>query len=1575
MNELSKTPDLIAAYSVLSSFKAEDFGSRPSFQDVVKDVFKKALDTKFPGLLATAADLALAEPLTAFDSDNPQPRHYRFMAPDEVMIQRFIDDSPFTLIEGEHRLTTSRDTENPPAQRVSMDSLQAIINEHSAMLIGAYQQAVAAFWSERHEGKQSPFQWLSRSLKAGLNSTTSNRNRVPALSNEKAVSLAVISAFPDKTERLNRSFETPLHAYLVNIQSTERTGPQRFQLPGTLVVTRDMADRSFILSYCPERGVEEFRSLQWLGASFIPHVSERVQASLFTWTLYEPEGDVFEALTLTLIDAQLHTIARLGQTAQAERWSVPRLVRALDDAGGHIPLFNPQERSYLEHVIENLPSWLQQAEPDDQLSYSELLSAHIFWQQKTKGRTFLEGIDALPTYALQMLTQRLNLDHPEDLVDVANIQVVELTVENLQMPQFNEARTSLVDFALSYRGGWPVGLVDVQDSRDRPVPQWLTGSYVKNLIDELDISTHYIELIKRLLIDDEAGLDERQALFKSQISVQLSMLALEKKIKVQAGFTAQGWQTVARLMRPDNGLAVDNCNVCVRPLGFHAYEGSAIDLVANMYLLGPDDLDAGPFILYRPLTADPLLEFASWAALLEAIGQPGELQESVLAWMEDSAHGFYADGGFKRPHLESVLNEGFLALLPRSPASLSTQRIVGDYFEAMYQAHAQALITLADKQTVSASERRWASIKRYGWSLFNGLTFFISGPLQKAAWIFQTLLSLDNGLQARLEGDKEAAMQTVVDLLFNISMALLHEGLNFRATANEKWRHEAPLDEPMLSVYNDKKPEPGLTLEAPALIQKKLPDRHTPQTIAEYSAMDYSWFSSSMRLTPALQAALDAFAVEVDLTQGTRIEEGGLKGLIKLQDQYCVQLEGKTYFVSTDADGVVIRNEHDPQTTGPRLKSSPSGEWNLDLRLGLRGGGPNKRILAKQAKNVEKVTLLLNQAKTIENELSRRAKAADTLEKMLETNPERREASLDRYELELIQWRESIGELNRLTDAAHKVIAIDHHEANTQERWARLALRSFKFQNMLEEYLRELPVRNSLPDYESSLKSVLDDMAGGQTASYEQWVGKLKTTERVEQRLFKNSLIEVEALEHVGKRPLPRSSPLAEIVNGPNAKNFDRHWAPTYLETLCELLIRRGSENLLPEEQSAFDLFGQGALVDTAWSQFNLGREQQGYTSEHLAFLDNALQRYDATEAVCQSLLELNSEHLRNEYLAPMINVLKTLREYAEYQMAAVIIDSESSSSEPDEPRPGPSRKVSHHASGQGSKKKQRIIKTDKKQLLVGTLRHSSSDSAEEIVDVIEGVDNLKVHSYRRVQSGEWEEIAPQRPPTLQATHVKTLTKLESDARTLLGQFRNAIASARASAEFTRIPVEIQEILEFKAMSLEEVAMQMDSIVQATSAEVETLSDERRVGANALSHNLKEGAARLREEGRNLRISIIKRLPPTGANVDYLKNQNAIEIVRIGPRKHLTKGQRKDYLQEYVVKDLQGKELWYAHFHYKTLQTPSNEFDVAHLKTAEQRTFSDKSLYAKAQSAKDYVAVYRAKLEPDLARQLFLSAE
>lgn len=1574
MPTLSTTPDSLVRHAVLGNFAAPDFARRPTFQNVAALCFKQALLEKYPALSVDFTQLAIAEPVESTDSSGP-PRGYRFGHPVDAMIRSFINSTPVTLIQGVHRLTVDPNRLAPHPLAVGMAELQAIINDHAPLLIKAYQQALAEFWSDSPDRSLPPLQWLRRVLQTALKSAALAQGRTPSLPAEQSVALAVVAAFPDRQDRARGTVETPLKAWLVNIDGSHNDARQRFQLPGVMLVTRQMPDRLIVLGYSLEHGVELFASVQAFATCMVTRVLQDTALRSLSWSLHEPEGDFFTALGITLLDEQLRDIARIGADAQAEKYTVARLEQALDEAGRMFPFFSPRERPELQRVMAVLPDWLRQASPADQLACSKLIGAEVAWQRQTRGQTFLEGIVAMPEYAEGLIRQRIEQDHPQSGLDIAQIEIHDIGVESLQLPIFTDDVLPFAEFVLTYRGGWPVGLIGARQRSGEAVPDWLNGAYVKNLVDELDVGSRYIALLKNLLVDNEAEVTRRKGLFASQLQVQLPLFALERKIRGQAGFTQQGVDILNRLMAPGGQHPASAADVCVRPLGFHAYEGAGVDTVANMFVFGARQTGTGPFILYQPFSPEPLLEFASWAALLAAIKQPGDLQESILTWLDDDARGYYADGGFERPHLESVLLEGILAMLPRSPATLGTQRVVGDYFEAMFDANASALMTLADKQTVSTAERRWILLKRYGWSLFNGLTFFLSGPLQKAAWLFQTLLSLDSGLQARINGDKQGVQQTLIDLLFNISQALLHAGLNFKAQANERQRLQAPVDEPLFSIA---KPQPPRVVEphiASVLAQKKLPDLDG-RAARDYSALDFSWFGTQQRLNQTQQASLNTFALAIDLSQGTPIEVGPLQGVINHEGKSYVQVDGHTYRVARDADGLVIQDDNQPTRFGPRLRSDEAGQWRLDLRLGLRGGGPKKAIQALREKKAQKLAALEQQAGELDVELHRRERVLRLTEELLGKYPERHTALVDRYEAEIDAWRTTVLELIAVKTRSHDITPVEGFAMKTQETWVQLTLRLFKLQNYLEETLNLLPVCNSRPSYIPDLLEMMAEISRGSTLPYARWIEDLKQAEQVEARLYKNSLRESQALTEVKRRPLPKESSLLEVASQPDGDYFDRHWAAAYLETLCELVIRRDAFNLTPEEQHAFDLFGQGTLIDTAWSQLSLRREGTLYTGDHLDFFDRTIGQYDAAEGVCRNIISLGSEHFRNEYLPEIIRVLDELRNFAEAQMQNVIHDSESSSSEAEEPVPGPSRVFNlpkaSNSSAQGS---QQIIKTTRNVTLVGQRRPPSTTSEgsdEEIVDVAEGIDRMKIRSYRKTQAGDWEEIGSSRPPTLQASQARPLAGLQVEARKLLERLSEVIAQNRVSANTSKIPVEIEEILDFKARALDEVAQQIEKIVLASNHNVEVLDPQRKTAALAQIAELKAAAGRLRTEGRSLRINIIKRLPPTGANVEYLLAQGEVSIARVGQRRHLSRGQRKDYLDEYVIKTREGTELWFAHFHYKAKDTPVAEFEVAHLKTAQQRTLSEQALYARAQSSHEYIEVYRAKLDRAMAQRLFL---
>ena len=106
----------------------------------------------------------------------------------------------------------------------------------------------------------------------------------------------------------------------------------------------------------------------------------------------------------------------------------------------------------------------------------------------------------------------------------------------------------LAEFSLTYVGGKPAAFIEVKERSGRPLPTWLNASYIKNLLEEIDIGSLYISLLKANLVDDTAQVTRRLTLFKSQLKAQLPLLALEHKIRGTGGFTEAGWHLVARLM-------------------------------------------------------------------------------------------------------------------------------------------------------------------------------------------------------------------------------------------------------------------------------------------------------------------------------------------------------------------------------------------------------------------------------------------------------------------------------------------------------------------------------------------------------------------------------------------------------------------------------------------------------------------------------------------------------------------------------------------------------------------------------------------------------------------------------------------------------------------------------------------------------------------------------------------------------------------------------------------------------------------------------------------------------------------
>jgi len=185
----------------------------------------------------------------------------------------------------------------------------------------------------------------------------------------------------------------------------------------------------------------------------------------------------------------------------------------------------------------------------------------------------------------------------------------------------------------------------------------------------------------------------------------------------------------------------------------------------------------GPCLLYRPLSNQPLMQFPSPTNLLYAIKQDTPLRQSVLAWLPDKVRTAYAQfvfpGSLPSPWVfTSVLNDPLNALVMTGPVELGREVLPNDDFATLFRANADALVTLADRQSVSNAEARWESFKHAGWLMFNAVLPFMGRAVGAATWIWQLMDDLQQMVDTNEVGDRSAGLSALVDILLTLGMVL-----------------------------------------------------------------------------------------------------------------------------------------------------------------------------------------------------------------------------------------------------------------------------------------------------------------------------------------------------------------------------------------------------------------------------------------------------------------------------------------------------------------------------------------------------------------------------------------------------------------------------------------------------------------------------------------------------------------------------------------------------------------------------------------------------------------------------------
>lgn len=264
-----------------------------------------------------------------------------------------------------------------------------------------------------------------------------------------------------------------------------------------------------------------------------------------------------------------------------------------------------------------------------------------------------------------------------------------------------------------------------------------------------------------------------------------------------------------------------------------------------------------------------------------------------------------------------------------------------------------------------------------------------------------------------------------------------------------------------------------------------------------------------------------------------------------------------------------------------------------------------------------------------------------------------------------------------------------------------------------------------------------------------------------------------------------------------------------------------------------------------------------------------------------------------------------------------------------------------------------RVFETEDRTLLIGVEELDTANNTRRYT--LTGAEN-RTEIWAQNADGRFylTNPAPVAPPLPAATNALALL---SEARARLNAAQAYVKKVEEYARHTMLPVDLEEMLVREADELLNRARTL----------------ERPLPQDPIILQLRDKAAALTNEGRNLRVrQTLASKTPTEGYLDYLRDQQVVEIRRGGTARNLNEGHkgRPDYLQEYTVWDVTKTPqvpLWYAHFHYDKAGAQFDEFIKAHLKTPEQRNLGLQWQRAQAEAGAGVESIWRGNIGRPMA--------
>ena len=1498
MTHLLSLSGEIARSAPMASSVSKRFASRPSLRDVALQVLKTQFAVQYPKLDVDFSHVHLFEPIGPTSAASFAG--YRKLLLVDALVDRFLHDENIILVQGYHFLTAQAGAENPSALAVDMTQVQGIVNEWGPQILQAYSEALCTYWDATESAGGNRWQWLGSALQSRLQHSIEREQTAGRLSNDQGATAMLLVTMPGARQRALYAADT-IEASLVSVQAMGVPLQRHAELTHALIIRRRVGSQGgeVLLMYTPVNGLESFPTLQAMADAFAMHLGHAVTGPALELALYSPTGNIFEAQAQAILEQQLEAVQTLGTYCRTNGLGAGALERGTEHVTCLFDIDSAEERARLQAVQAGLPAWLTKADDAQRREFSLYLATLATLREQQQQASFLDGIPTITDFAEQALIRQIALDHPHAMLGaVDDIEVHILTVPNAQLSIVNAGDMtledhviSLVDLALYNLSGRPQGRLLIQPKAGVTLPAWVDETSIQALVTRTDAAGGYLALLKEKLLQDPVESTRRQGLFASQLQCQLPMLALENSIRGLCGFTRLGWKYVAGVMEVAGNAEIEGISVGIQALGILPGADMKVDRVCNMYVIAATD-GSGLQVLYRPLMQPTLIQYSDRAALFEAIAEEGEVQRSVLDWLDAPARARYANGGFHQPHLVRFgQGSDYAPLSVPVAATLKGIALGGDVLAELYQGSANALITVADRQSISSEESRWIGYRALGWTVFNALLPVLSGPLATAGWLIQAMAASNVTLVAQASGDKTAADDQLVDLLFNIALVLLIH-TSERAMAIREFR------------------QPVLPVPAKAVVTTQL--SLTPVQAFDANAhLSFSWARAQHRLSPEDATALASYRVAAPQPMPEPLPHGALRGLYLDGERWLLPLEGHFYQVMVDDGRVRIIDAARPQTPGPWVERDEVGRWRLDLHLRLRGGGPKRSIAALRAANRQRMQACDQQIIEFNQKRSSLHEQVNAVLRKVNRAFEAKDSE------RLRGLRNALSEATGNYLAALRQVLAVSLELNQLEPYGNRAKEQASLLFQLCEVGQEevINLRYKSLDYRDradDISALLDgsDMSEQQSRLFFDYVSDSIDILDKQVQLSKEL---TQWKEQLRRMPIEGATALEKLAANWIEALSIRRWIGLLVDGLALTSIRhiatsQVADRMMDSVAEPVRLAAQthAALEETAEYSLN----------DRVELLNSLDLQYEAAQ---QSLAFYTNEHgeqLHEPARLRLAGLIQELRDSAQAALVPLIREQ---------------FKMTRKQRQQARHKN--IFVTRHRGLVVGQRRTKVAVTDRDIVDVIDPIEKKVLASFGKDPAqADWEalktpEVARPRPAG------RSLNAAIRRGNQLLHGADQQTRTAWKEAQKPYLPVEVEDRLRLYAQQLNDAA---DAVEQQLTRDNEVdEATSQQTSAHGRAQLFRDKAAELNEEGRLIHIHMVKWQPPAAARVDYLYRQGAARISRVGARSKLKRS--PGYLEEYLVADTAGKPLWYAHFHYAHPRGPRDAYTAAHLKTVDQR--------------------------------------